>query len=235
MRTLTLPLILILAITACAVDDDGPTDEELADLDAWATTADGKADLPPALSGAIAWLRDVYENQMSAVWHGQEHPATASAAIQRIHGLVRSAGIADPTRRLYRAAVRRLRAEHLDHSEINIALPDGTVIRLVGDPKGAGVFVDDAPFAANVGPPLCLTWAELELAVTTSYVPGAYAIDYVCHTITERVLRALDVGTARFSGQVRTYPSARWIWGPVLPSGNSHDPSDWSVSRSCGT
>ena len=107
------------------------------------------------------------------------------------------------------------------------------MIRLVGDPKGAAAFVDHALFKTSVGPALCLTWHELDTAVRAAYVPGHYAVDFVCHTVTERVLRALSIGTAPYSGQVLTYQAARYIWGPVLPSFHSQDPADWPESRSC--
>lgn len=217
--------------TACVTSDDAPTDDDLAAMDQWATSADGKADLPTTWAELVAWLRDVYTNDMSAVWNHQEHPATPAAAMERIRGMVVRAG-KDPAATKFRVTVQRHIAS-VDHSEINVAMPGGETIRLVGDPKGAGVFVDRSLFKATIGPRLCLTWSELQTAVTTSYVEGAYAVDYVCHTVTERVLRALDVGTQLFSTQIRTYQSARWVWGPQVPSFNSHDPADWAVSRSC--
>ncbi len=224
-----------LALTACATDDAAltPDDTELADLDAWAGTADGKADLPATWSETVAWLRDMYLNRMSAIWRSQEHPATAERAIARVRQLVQAGGIADPTRARFPTTMQRLRTDLLDHSELNVVLGPGTVLRLVGDPKGAGAFFDGALFQTTIGARMCLTWAELETALRASYVPGTYGVDYVCHTITERVMRALDAGTASFSNQVRTYAAARWAWGPVLPSGNSQNPADWSITRSC--
>jgi hypothetical protein len=235
MRT-SLLLSLLFVFGACVTGgepvSDEPSDDELADLDAWANTADGKADLPQAWNTVVAWLRDVYTNRMSAIWHHQEHPATPAAALDRIRGLVAKAGIGDATAVKYRVTVQKLVAE-VDHSEVDIALPGGTVIRLVGDPKGAGAFVDNALFEATVGPHLCLTWSELETAITASYVPGSYGANYVCHTVTERVLRSLGVGTLVYASKYRTYLAARFVWGPSLPTFNSLDPSDWSVSRSC--
>jgi hypothetical protein len=205
-----------------------PSADELAELDGWAETADGKADLPTTWTELVAWLRDFYTNTMSAVWHRQEHPATADAAIARVRGMV-----ANPTTRLYPARVQRLRTELIDHSEVNIQIAPGKVIRLVGDPKGAGAFVDREMFEQSIGAPLCLTWSELETAIRASYASGAYGVDYVCHTITERVLRSLEAGTASYAAKIRTYAAARWTWGPIVPSFNSHDPADWAVSRSC--
>jgi hypothetical protein len=228
-------LAIVLALAACATTgDEGPSADELDDLDAWAQTADGKADLPNTWAETVAWLRDVYTNRMSAIWNHQEHPATADAALTRIRGLLAQAGVTDLSRVKLRTHVQRLRTDFvIDHSEIDIQLPGGTVIRLVGDPKGAGAFVDRALFKTSVGPALCLTWNELDTAVRAAYVPGHYAVDFVCHTVTERVLRALEIGTAPYSGQVRTYQAARYIWGPVLPSFHSQDPADWPESRSC--
>ena len=223
--------LLIVSLIACATSEELPSDDELAELDGWATTTDGKADLPDTWHELVAWLRDVYKNKMSAVWNNQPHPTSADAALAQIRDLVRAAG-RDPSTTKFSTTVQKLVAT-VDHSEINIALPGGKVVRLVGDPKGAGVFFDRALFKVPVGPRLCLTWTELETAVRTAYVEGAYAATYVCHTVTERVLRALDVGTARYAAQFRTYASARWIWGPAPPSLNSHDPQDWRVSRSC--
>jgi hypothetical protein len=227
-------LAIVLALAACAATDEGPSADELDDLDAWAQTADGKADLPNTWADTVAWLRDVYTNRMSAIWNHQEHPATADAALTRIKGLLAQAGVTDLSRVKLSTHVQRLRTDFvIDHSEIDIQLPGGTVIRLVGDPKGAGAFVDRALFKTSVGPALCLTWSELDTAVRASYVPGHYAVDFVCHTVTERVLRALEIGTAPYSGQVRTYQAARYIWGPVLPSFHSQNPADWPESRSC--
>jgi hypothetical protein len=232
----SLLLSLLFVFGACVTGgepvSDEPSDDELADLDAWANTADGKADLPQAWNTVVAWLRDVYTNRMSAIWHHQEHPATPAAALDRIRGLVAKAGIGDATAVKYRVTVQKLVAE-VDHSEVDISLPGGTVIRLVGDPKGAGAFVDNALFEATVGPHLCLTWSELETAINAAYVPGAYGANYVCHTVTERVLRSLGVGTLVYASKYRTYLAARFVWGPSLPTFNSLDPSDWSVSRSC--
>jgi hypothetical protein len=231
----SLLLALLFAFTACVTGgepvSDEPSDDELADLDAWANTADGKADLPQTWSSVVAWLRDVYTNRMSAIWHNQEHPATPSAALERIRGLVAKAG-RDATTVKYRVTVQKLVVE-VDHSEVDIALPGGAVIRLVGDPKGAGAFVDNALFESTVGPHLCLTWSELQTAVNASYVGGAYGANYVCHSVTERVLRSLGVGTFVYASQYRTYLAARFVWGPALPTFNSLDPSDWAVSRSC--
>lgn len=230
--------LIVLFATACVSSEEaGPSEVELGDLDAWAATADGKADLPATWNELVAWLKDVYMNRMSAVWFNQEHPRSASAAVERIRGLVSAAG-KDPTRTLYSVTVQKLTAQvedtvTIDHSEINIALPGGQIVRLVGDPKGAGAFFDGHRFEDTVGPRLCLTWTELQTAIDASYLAGAYGVDFVCHTVTERVLRALDVGTAPYSQQYRTYAAARWVWGPVVPSFNSQNPADWDVSRRC--
>ena len=224
--------LALIAMTACTTEGPGPDDAELAKLDAWAAAADGKSDLPTSWSELMAWLRGVYTNDMSAIWRNQEHPSTASKALDRIRGLVVQAGV-DPTRARYRVTVQRLDAGHIDHSEIDIALPGGTVIRLVGDPKGAGAFVDSELFEESVGPRLCLTWPELEIAVTASYVPGAYAASFVCHNVTERVLRSLEIGSGPYTPLFRTYAAARWAWGPVTPSFNSQNPASWPESRSC--
>jgi len=224
--------LALIAMTACATTEPGPDSSELAALDAWAAAADGKSDLPLSWGELVTWLRNVYTNDMSAIWRDQEHPPTASKALDRIRGLVVRAGV-DPTRARFRVTVQRLTAEPIDHSEIDIALPGGTVIRLVGDPKGAGAFVDGAVFEESVGPRLCLTWPELETAVTASYVSGNYAVDFVCHNVTERVLRSLSIGTAPYASQFRTYAAARWLWGPITPSFSSQDPARWPQSRSC--
>lgn len=226
-------LVLVLAVTtlgACVSAEEGPSDEELAELDSWAATADGKSDLPNTWAELVAWLRDVYENQMTVIWKNQEHPASASAAMTRIRAQLTQAGVTNPTTRTFTATVQRHRLEYFDHSEINIVLAPGKVVRLIGDSAGAGVFFDDALFKTTVGPKMCLTWSELETAVEASYVRGYYAADFVCHNVTEKVLRALDVGSSVFSSQIRTYQAARYMWGPVLPSFNSQDPSDWDVA-----
>jgi hypothetical protein len=227
--------LLIALSTACVTGDaaeEGPSDQELAEIDMWADTADGKADVPAAWSNLVTWLRNVYRNDMSAIWYDQEYLASSTAAVDRIRRLVAAEGV-DPTRTLYRATVRKLAAEQIDHSEINITLPGGTIIRLVGDPKGAGAFLDTSQFELEVGPSLCLNWTELQSAIEASYAGGVYGYTYVCHTVTERVLRALDVGSSAYSRQFRTYSAARWLWGPNWPSFNSSNPADWAVSRQC--
>ncbi len=233
MKSLLFALLFALS-TACVAGEaeEGPSDQELAEMDMWAATTDGKADLPAAWTNLVTWLRDVYRNQLSAIWHNQEHPATPAAALERIRSMVAAEGL-DPTRTLYRATVRRLAADQIDHSEINITLPGRMVIRLVGDSKGAGAFVDSGQFEDEVGPPLCLNWTELQAAVEASYASGVYGYSFVCHTVTERVLRALDVGSAAYARQFRTYSAARWLWGPNWPSFNSSNPADWAVSRQC--
>lgn len=229
-RTLASLTMICLALGACATVDDEPTPGELSALDAWAQVADGKADLPGSYTSLVAWLRDAYRNRMSAIWNDQERLASPSAALSRIAALSRAAGT-DPMRALYPATVRRLDTGTIDHSELDIALPGGTVVRLVGDPKGSGAYLDRAAFEAPVGPKLCFTYDELATAVTAAYVPGAYGIDFVCHNVTERVMRALGIGTARFSSQFRTYAAARWAWGPVTPSFNPQD--GWPALRRC--
>jgi hypothetical protein len=225
LRMLVLTMVLL---TACATDSNEPSSDDLAELDGWAAAADGKSDLPSTWTELVAWLRDFYTNTMSAVWNRQEHPTTADAAIARVRGMV-----TNPTTRLYSARVQRLRVDLVDHSEVDVQIAPNKVLRLVGDPKGAGAFVDRAMFEQSIGAPLCLTWSELETAIRASYASGAYGVDYVCHTITERVLRALGAGSASYAAQIRTYAAARWTWGPIVPSFHSQDPADWSVSRAC--
>lgn len=246
-----LPLLVLVAVlvggvvaTGCVAtaDDtpdaaepgaDEPSVDEMEMLDAWADASGGKADLPGSYSALVAWVKDFYKNRLSAVWGSQEHPASASAAIARVRGLLTAQGI-DPDAALFEASVQRLRFSTVaDHSEVDVVLPTRQVVRLIGDPKGAGVFLDSKLFADALSPPLCLTWSELQTAITASYVAGHYALDFVCHNVTERVLRALDIGSARFSSQIHAYSIARWTWGPILPSGNSSDPARWAESRSC--
>jgi hypothetical protein len=232
-RARHLVLTLALAVTAlgaCVPEEAGPTDEEIAELDSWAAAADGKSDIPNTWSELVAWLRDFYENQMTVIWKDQEHPATAAAAMTRIRAQLAQAGVSNPTTRTFTATVQRLRLEYFDHSEINIVLAPGKVVRLIGDSAGAGVFFDNALFKTSIGSKMCLTWSELETAVEASYLRGAYGADFVCHTVTEKVLRALDVGSSTFASQIRTYQAARYIWGPVLPSFNPQNPSDWDVA-----
>lgn len=221
-------LVISLLVAGCVADSDDPSPDDLAELDGWAAAADGKADLPTSWTELVAWLRDFYTNTMSAIWRQQEHPATADAALARVRTMVTS-----PTTRLYPTRVQRLRTDLVDHSEIDIQIAPGKIIRLVGDPKGAGAFVDRSMFEQSIGAPLCLTWDELETAIRASYAPGAYGVDYVCHTITERVLCALGAGSATYAAQIRTYAAARWTWGPIVPSFNSQDPASWPMSRAC--
>lgn len=228
----TLACLICLTFVACTDVEDEPSADELSALDAWARTADGKADLPASFNALVAWLRDAYTNKMSAIWDRQERLASPAAALARIQSLARAAG-ADPARALYPATVRRLDPGSIDHSELDIALPGGTFVRLVGDPKGAGAYLDRAAFESAVGPKLCFTYAELATAVTAAYVPGIYGVDFVCHNVTERVMRALGIGTSRYAAEFRTYAAARWTWGPITPSWNPQDPAAWPASRAC--
>lgn len=224
-------LVCALLFSCATTPDNSPSEDDIAAADQWADTSDGKADLPNTWSGLVAWLKNVYYNDMSAVWANQEHPASPSAAVARVQQLLAQEGVANPASRLYKTTVRRLRfSELVDHSEINIQLPQKT-IRLIGDPKGAGVFVDTQPFQEALSPQLCLTWDEVQTAIDASYQPGHYGVDFVCHAVTERVLRALGIGSAKFSAQIHTYSIARYIWGPALPSFNSSTPSNWPESR----
>lgn len=62
--------LLVLFATACVAGDSdpvGPSEDELGDLEEWATVTDSKADLPGTFSDVVAWLRDVYTNRMSAI------------------------------------------------------------------------------------------------------------------------------------------------------------------------
>ena len=215
----------------CVTEDDGsPTEDDIAQVDQWADASGGKADLPATWSGVVSWVKDFYRNRLSAVWSNQEHPASSAAAIARIRGLIG----ADPSRTLFRATVQRLRfSDVADHSEVDIVLPSKQVVRLIGDPKGAGMFLDTKPFETTLSPALCLTWNEVQTAVTTAYAQGAYGADFVCHNITERVLRALHVGSAPYAAQIHAYSIARYLWGPILPSGNSSNPASWDESRAC--
>ena len=81
--------------------------------------------------------------------------------------------VANPTARLYPARVQRLRTELSDHSEIDIEIAPNKIIRLVGDPNGAGAFVDRSLFEPSGGAPLCLRWTELESAIRGSAASGA--------------------------------------------------------------
>lgn len=227
-------LVAMLVLGCVAEDDNEPSADDMAAADVWAQTTDGKADLPTSYAGLVAWLKHFYFNQLTAVWGTQEHPGSSAAAIARIKQLLAAGGISDPSRTLFKTSVQMLRFSTVaDHSEVNIVLPTKQVIRLIGDPKGAGAYVDAKKFEQSVGPALCLTWSELQTAVQTSYASGAYGVDFVCHNVTERVLRSLGIGTAKFSAQVHAYPLARYVWGPIVPSFNSSDPAAWPESRAC--
>jgi hypothetical protein len=236
-RASILSAIVLCLFAACASQtDDSPSPDDLDAMDQWAVTSGGKADLPNTWTGLVAYVKDFYFNRMTAVWHSQEHPATAAAAITRVRQIAQQAGIADPTKAYYKTTVQRMQVEYFDHSEVNIQVgAPNKVIRLVGDSHGAGAFVDNALFQETIGPKLCLSWDELQDAIEASYVGGHYGLDFVCHTVTEKVLRALDVGSGAYSGQIRTYSIAGWIWGPLLPSFDSTNPRVWSESRTnCG-
>ncbi|CAN5502257.1 hypothetical protein BH11MYX1_BH11MYX1_27730 [soil metagenome] len=226
-------LVAMLMFGCVAEDDNEPSADDMAAADAWAQTSDGKADLPTSYGCLVAWLKNFYTNQLSAVWGKQEHPASSAAAIARIKQMLAAGGI-DPSRALFKTSVQRLRFSTVaDHSEINIVLPTKQVIRLIGDPKGPGAYVDSKKFEESLAPALCLSWSELHTAVETSYASGAYGLDFVCHNMTEKVLRSLGIGTAKFSAQIHAYSLARYVWGPALPSFNSSNPAAWHESRAC--
>ena len=229
-RALVMSAVLLVG---CVTDDSSPTPQEASALDAWAAASDGKADLPGSYSELVAWFTNFYRNTLSAVWGNQEHPTSSDAAISRIRALMAQGG-KTPETALFKTTVQRLRfSDVADHSEIDIVLPTKQVVRLIGDPKGAGVYFDTQLFETALAPALCLDWDELQTAVATSYQPGAYGLDFVCHNITERVLRALDIGSSQFSAQIHAYSIARYVWGPVLPSFNSANPASWPESRAC--
>jgi hypothetical protein len=231
-RVVLVAMLLIGCVDQPAASE--PTEADIQQLDDWAEASGGKADLPSTMSGLVAWVEDLYRNRLSAVWGNQEHPATSAAAIQRVRTLMAHAGIADPSAVLFKTTVQRLRFSKLaDHSEINIVLPSKQVVRLIGDPKGPGVFLDAKKFQEALSPALCLTWAEVQTAIAAAYEEGAYGGDFVCHNVTERVLRSLAIGSAKFSAQIHAYSIARWVWGPVTPSFHSQDPSAWPESRTC--
>ncbi len=227
-------LVAMLMFGCVAEDDNDPSVDDIEAADAWAQTSDGKADLPNTYAGLVSWLKNFYYNQLSAVWGSQEHPTSSAAALTRIKQMLAAGGISDPSHTLFKTSVQRLRFSTVaDHSELDIVLPTKQVIRLIGDPKGAGAYVDSKKFEESLAPALCLNWSELQTAVQTSYQSGAYAVDFVCHNITEKVLRSLGIGTAKYSAQIHAYSLARYVYGPVLPSFNSSDPASWPESRSC--
>ena len=212
-------LAAVLLFGCVTESDNAPSADEMEQADQWADSADGKADLPNTFGELVAWVRDFYRNRLSAVWGNQEHPTSAAAAIARVRALV-----GDPTRVTFVATVQRLEFSTIaDHSELDIVLPAKQVVRLIGDPKGAGLYVDSKRFAETLSPALCLTWDEVQIAIEAAYASGAYGADFVCHNVTERVLRALHLGSAQFSKQIHAYSIARYLWGPIVPSGNSSD------------
>ncbi len=227
-------LVAIVMFGCAAEGDTEPSADDMAAADAWAQTSDGKADLPTSYAGLVAWLKNFYANDLSAVWGKQEHPVSSAAAVARIRQMLAAGGISDPSHTLFKTSVQRLQFSSVaDHSEIDIVLPTKQVIRLIGDPKGAGAYVDSAKFETALAPALCLNWTELQTAVQTSYQRGNYALDFVCHNVTEKILRSLGIGTAKYSAQIHAYSLARYVWGPLLPSFNSSDPTKWPESRSC--
>src|SRR5262249_16227051 len=151
------------------------------------------ARISPGQAGrGVALSRPRCTGLCSPLWGNQEHPATAAAAIAHVKSLV-----GDPTHATFVATVQRLQFSTIaDHSEVDIVLPGKQVVRLIGDPKGAGVYVDSKKFADSLAPALCLSWDEVQTAIETSYAAGAYGADFVCHNVTERVLRALHLGSA---------------------------------------
>ncbi len=59
--------LLALAPACVTSGEADPSADELAELDAWAATADGKADAPPSYAEVIAWLRVGRVPQLHAV------------------------------------------------------------------------------------------------------------------------------------------------------------------------
>jgi hypothetical protein len=102
-----LVLVALLMFGCVAEDDNEPSADDRAAADAWAQTSDGKADLPTsygAYGGLVAWPKNFYFNQLSAVWGKQEQPASSAAAIARIKQLLAAGGIRDPSRTLFKTS-----------------------------------------------------------------------------------------------------------------------------------
>jgi hypothetical protein len=111
-----------------------------------------------------------------------------------------------------------------DHTEIDVvevrqgnhrAAMEG---RLLGDAWGAGLYRGHAhlPNVRDMGPPLCVTWEELNRALTTSYRPGVYSWDFVCHNVSFQVLDTLGVSVLDYASQTRGWRLASYAYGPIF-------------------
>ena len=147
-----------------------------------------------------------------------------ASALSWLETEVKSAGIADPTSAVFVLQVRKFPLEFdipFDHSEVDIdAVSDGSKTakihgRLIGDVWGAGLY-NDTLTGGELGPPLCVTWAELVQAINASYVDGFYLGTFVCHNITFRVLDTLGVSVSDYADNVRAWLLASYAYGPIF-------------------
>ncbi len=241
------PVLVAIALAAaapptggCVVGGGDAGDDDLASLEAGLpdpgdTKADGQVDIGALRARLLALVEG-----FSATTGSRFYP-TPEAALTQIERDLAAQGLGAPRRSLfvgYLGAIPIRGGFH--HTEFLFAgavdPATGAVARLhkrtVGDPFGAGVF-DEHHGSDPMSSRMCMTWDDLEAAVRASYLRGIYGVNFVCHTVSMKVLAAIGVAPEHFEPLVSGWRLARWVFGPRLPSGLPEPVASWRATRAC--
>lgn len=233
---------LVAAPAAGCLAGDAP-DDDLAALEAALPDPDdAKADGGAVdLAALRARLHDLLETFSATV--GARRYETPDAALAEIRRRLAARGIADPRRARFVGylAAFPIAVPGWHHSEFLLRGAVDTTsravaplhLRAVGDVNGAAI-VEDQDRSDAMSSRMCMTWDGLQAAVRAAYAPGRhYALDFVCHTVSMRVLEAIGVPSEHFSGLVGGWRLARWAYGPRGASGLPPAVADWRATRAC--
>ncbi len=218
------------ALSGCAVEASEPVDESTSDLSLFPVD-DLKSRVRRFVNGYAA-ARDtdaIGENEAESWLRAQ----------------VKSAGMS-PEQALYVLRPKRsplIEGIPFDHSEVDIvearqgAQRGEMGGRLLGDVWGAGLYRGAAvlPEVRDMGPPLCVTWDELKRALTTSYRPGLYALNFVCHNVTFEVLDSLSVSVLDYASQTRGWRLASYAYTPIVAQTPTAHASESLPARRCAS
>jgi hypothetical protein len=237
---------LALGSMACVVFGAGCSSSAASD-GASQSTGGGSSSLTPddAQELSLTPVQTLKDELTSAL--GNISASTQAAYLPKANALtwleteVKAAGIADPTTATYVLQVRKFSLEFdipFDHSEVDIdVVSDGSKTakihgRLLGDVWGAGLY-NDVLTGGELGPPLCVTWAQLVQAVEVSYVDGFYLGTFVCHNITFRVLDTLGVSVNDYSKNIRAWLLASYAFGPIFAKTSSAESTSSTAALTC--
>lgn len=224
MRARLLGAFVVLGWTACAADVSATDDEPV--------LAQGLGSAADPSGGPFA---------LFSATLGERFYPSSQEALDALAAKLRAQGVADPAavHVLAQVASRDLHIFGWHHSELQLlrtvmAMGDAYAeidMRVVGDPRGAGVF--DGAFGSKAGPLLCLDWQDIERLVRAAYRPGTYAHDFVCHTITNYALRAIGAAPEYYAPRIGGWPLAMRLYGPSGDSGLSEDEATWEPVKAC--